>query len=162
MAQTNLGVMMYMSAQNELASYADSNIDGIKLCASGGKKLNGVCTYVLLDTRLPNGNGKTYQIFLKDGATDSDFIRQDYKIKEVMIENKDVHTKTAFNNSLFNAQMHFSQFSPKNEVLIFWGHGGGLKMLDEGKDSEKITINDIHKVLHEWFVAQGDPGPVRR
>ncbi len=158
MSEVTTGLMLYMSAQNELSEAAESNIDAIKSCASGGNKLNNICTYILLDSfaKTDAKTRKTTQYLLPPGATETDFVAKPIVLNGVTYVNKEVTTETAFNNILHLAYEHFAAHSPARKILIFWGHGGGMKMLDEGSKHAQTTIAEFAGVLDEWAMARGE------
>ncbi len=157
MTDANMGVMMYMSAQNNLREFGDQNVTDVIAGTQASTQPGSVCAFILLDSYQPDGKPKTYQILHPPKFGAADFAKQDVVVRGIRIENKDVHTIGAFNNMVSLANSHFEGFHPKQKMLIFWGHGGGLQMLDEGQNEAKINIVEIGVVLKEWAKAEGEP-----
>jgi Clostripain family len=126
-------IMIYMSAQNELSGKARDNIVSIQNCTD----LDDICTYIMLDkVDDPNAPGRdernTVQYLLRPGAGKADFDPKGFSV-----DDKDVSSPLVFEIILRAAREHFKTHStlgpPRQKMLIFWGHGGGMKMLDEQK-----------------------------
>ena len=140
-------VMLYMSAQNDLSGYADDNIDAIKTCVN----LDNMSVYIMLDTFV-NGDvddastRRTFQYHLPPGASACDFQR-----KPLPIDNKNVHSSAVFSRFLDLAELHFSDRETLQKILMLWGHGGGMFMLDEnqknGVDRAKASIAEFSEAL---------------
>lgn len=125
-------MMLYMSAQNDLAAKATQNIKSIESCCN----LNNICTYIMLDTidsADPDNldTRKTFHYRLPPAATDGMFVSK----RQEMPRDKVVTRPDVFNLILESASRHFQSFTtvtpPKQKILVFWGHGGGMVMLDE-------------------------------
>ena len=140
-------VMLYMSAQNDLSSYADDNVEAIKTCAD----LDNMSVYIMLDTFV-NGDvddtrtRRTFNYLLHPGATDDDFER-----RPLIIDNKNVHSSAVFSHFLDLAEYHFSDRETLQKILVLWGHGGGMFMLDEnqkkGSERAKASIAEFSEAL---------------
>ena len=124
-------VMLYMSAQNELSDKATENIHAIEKAV----RLDNICTYIMLDKVTdPDVDGRdarnTLQYFLAPGAAETPFASQGFATKDENVSDPEV-----FEQILGIANEHFQSHSagetPLQKLLIFWGHGGGLVMLDE-------------------------------
>ncbi len=124
-------VLLYMSAQNELSDKAEENISAIKQCVD----LNDICTYIMIDKvteplAAGRSDANTFQYLLAPGASQSDFVPKGFRV-----EDKDVSSPLVFDTILGNAHRHFQESLapdlPRQKLLIFWGHGGGMVMLDE-------------------------------
>jgi Clostripain family len=145
-------VMLYMSAQNDLSNKALENIDAIKASAP----LNGICAYIMMDRikrmdiETPDARN-TLQYRVPPGATPSIFD----KCMDALPSDKDVSNPAVFKRILATATEHFVSFSngipAKQNILVFWGHGGGMVMLDELQDNgvkrARANIKDFADVL---------------
>lgn len=144
-------LMLYMSAQNELAGKARENIDAIKSCVN----LNGICAYIMVDTVADSttarpGKSETFKYLLPPGASENEFVPVSFALRNKIVTSPDV-----FNLVLNEANSHFQTFSdnhnPQQKILIFWGHGGGMVMLDEqqqkGIDRARANMKDFANVL---------------
>lgn len=132
-------VMLYMSAQNELSGFADDNVDAIKTCVN----LDNMSVYIMLDTFVDgNADGarsrRTFQYLLPPGASAAHFQPQD-----LLLDNKEVHSSVVFSHFLGLAEHHFSDRETLQKILILWGHGKGMFMLDENqkKGVERATAS---------------------
>jgi hypothetical protein len=128
-ASTHL--MLYMSAQNELTGKADENIKAIETCLN----LENISTYILLDkVSKPDANARhqrsTSQYKLPPGTNKAQFKSQGFAVAD-----KEVTDPKVFERMLGVARSHFETAEdkpdPMQKILIFWGHGGGMVMLDE-------------------------------
>jgi Clostripain family len=145
-------LMLYMSAQNDLSNKAVENIEAIKSSAP----LYGICAYVLMDLikqlDIEAGDARnTLQYLVPPGATSTMFD----KSRVVLPSDKDVSNPAVFRRILITALKHFANFAdhsgPKQNILVFWGHGGGMVMLDEmqenGVKRARANIKDFADVL---------------
>ena len=140
-------MMLYMSAQNELASKATENIDAIR----SNVALHNLCLYIVEDTyddvdpSDPNAR-VTFRYPLPRGARKKDFHRESFGVMD-----KTIGDPTVFKNFLALAKQHFKQDGTNQKILILWGHGGGMVMLDEEKANGTVqaraSIVDFAEVL---------------
>lgn len=140
-------MMLYMSAQNELASKATENIDAIR----SNVALHNLCLYIVEDTyddvdpSDPNAR-VTFRYPLPRGARKKDFHRESFGGMD-----KTIGDPTVFKNFLALAKQHFKQDGTNQKILILWGHGGGMVMLDEEKANGTVqaraSIVDFAEVL---------------
>jgi len=140
-------MMIYMSAQNELAEKARENIEDIKF----NTNLDRMCLYIVEDTydNTPDQSlaRETFRYELPPAATKDDFKRKPG-------ESEAVSDPGVFNRFLAQANAHFTHFGlsgTKQKILILWGHGGGMVMLDEDKEKgtarARASIADFVEVL---------------
>lgn len=140
-------MMIYMSAQNELAQKARENIEDIKF----NTNLDRMCLYIVEDTyddTLDQSLAReTFRYELPPAATKDDFV-------PIPGESKAVSNPGVFNRFLAQANAHFTHFGQsdtKQKILILWGHGGGMVMLDEDKEKgtarARASIADFVEVL---------------
>ncbi len=141
-------IMLYMSAQNELSAKATENIRSIQSCC----ELDDICTYIMLDTIVsPNPDDlaarKTFHYRLPPGATPRMFQTE----RQEMPRDKAVTRPEIFQLILESALRHFRSVAPlgppRQKILIFWGHGGGMVMLDE---SQRNTVQQSRANLKEF------------
>jgi Clostripain family len=127
-------IMLYMSAQNELSDKAVENIQAIEKSVS----LDDICTYIMLDkikdpAIVGRDAANTLQYKLPPGASTTPFQAEGFGVFD-----KDVTDPKVFKIVLREAQNHFQRFAgatqPRQKLLIFWGHGGGMVMLDEQQE----------------------------
>jgi hypothetical protein len=149
-------VMLYMSAQNDLAQKAQENIGAIY----DSRNLDGLCVYIMLDTIKLDGtdapeNRNTWEYRLPPGATEQDFVRH-----PLPAPNKDVIRPAVFRNFLTRAEDHFANRATRQKILVLWGHGGGMVMLDEeraaGAERARASIAEFATVL-EQKAREGAP-----
>lgn len=151
-------LMLYMSAQNELADKAQENIDAIHACV----ELNGICTYIMIDTvsdpaKVQRNNSNTMKYVLPPGVGENKFIATKFPRDDKIVTNPGV-----FESILDEANGHFQDFSqdvdPQQKILIFWGHGGGMVMLDEqqqkGVERARANMKDFATILVNKTKAQ--------
>jgi hypothetical protein len=140
-------MMLYMSAQNELASKATENIDAIR----SNVALHNLCLYIVEDTYddvdPSDSNARvTFRYPLPRGARKKDFHRESFGDMD-----KTIGDPTVFKNFLALAKQHFKQDGTNQKILILWGHGGGMVMLDEeqanGMVQARASIVDFAEVL---------------
>lgn len=142
-------MMLYMSAQNELAKKAKENIDDIKF----NTDLDHMCLYIVEDTydNTPDDAmaRETLHYELPPAATKHDFV-------PVAGISKVVVNPNVFNLFLGQANAHFARFGQdhtRQKILILWGHGGGMVMLDEDKETgtarARASIADFVEVLEQ-------------
>lgn len=148
-------IMIYMSAQNDLSSFAEENIEAIKSCVN----LDTMSVFITLDTFVNGDIGdastrRTFKYLLPPGATACDFKRQD-----LPIDNRDVHSPEVFSRFLDLATLHFGEGDRRQKILVLWGHGGGMFMLDEerrrGAERARASVAEFADALvrkaHEKF-----------
>jgi hypothetical protein len=145
-------VMLYMSAQNDLSNKALENIEAIR----ASTPLNRICAYIMMDRikdmdiETPDAR-HTLQYLVPPGA--SSIIFDDSM--NVLPSDKDVSNPAVFKRILNTASQHFARYSngirPNQNILVFWGHGGGMVMLDEiqenGLKRARANIKDFADVL---------------
>ncbi len=139
-------MMIYMSAQNELAQKAKENIADIKF----NTILDHMCFYIVEDTyhngRDPSLVRETFRYELPPAATEAHFVPLGGFSKEVS-------SPGVFNRFLAAANAHFGQGETKQKILILWGHGGGMVMLDEDQENgiarARASIAEFAEVLEK-------------
>ncbi len=140
-------LMLYMSAQNELATKATENIAAIK----SNVALHNLCLYIVEDTYgdVDAGDSNvrvTFRYPLPHGARKKDFNRESFADMD-----KTIGDPKVFKNFLTLAKLHFKQDGTNQKILILWGHGGGMVMLDEQKANGTVraraSIADFAEVL---------------
>lgn len=143
-------MMIYMSAQNELATKARENIAAIR----ENTALDQMCLYIVEDTYDdtpdPSTARTTIHYELPPSAVDGHFV------KPPLFPgiNKAVTNPGVFNKFLIRANTHFTSFGQNEtnqKILILWGHGGGMVMLDEDKEKgnsrARASIAEFAEVL---------------
>jgi hypothetical protein len=142
-------MMLYMSAQNELTNKATDNINAIR----SNVVLDNLCLYIVEDTyqdldRDETNVRTTFHYELPRGAVDGDFQRQSFGNMD-----KTVGDPNVFRKFLERAQEHFKKNSTRHKILILWGHGGGMVMLDEEKMNGTVlaraSIAEFAEVLEQ-------------
>ena len=140
-------LMLYMSAQNELASKATENIDAIRANVA----LHNLCLFIVEDTYANVDPGDpsvriTFRYPLPSGARKKDFHRESFANMD-----KTIGDPKVFQNFLTLAKNHFKQDGTNQKILILWGHGGGMVMLDEQQENGTVraraSIADFAEVL---------------
>jgi hypothetical protein len=146
-------VMMYMAAQNELDGEATKNIDSIKAVTP----LINTRAYIVNDTMLgKKGQRETDELRISSLAT-----------KEAGIEllsilggkDKVIEDSNIFNWFLQRARKDFESCQPKVKILILWGHGGGLVMLNEEAVGEGPKTKAVLSAFAEKLEERAKPGP---
>jgi hypothetical protein len=149
-------MMFYMSAQNELAPRAQEDIDEI----SGNRKLENVALYILLDTKAQDPATRkeirTTKIWaLPAGARDTDFATPQ------TTPDVDVADSRVFSRFLGDAEDHFDTLETRQKILVLWGHGGGMVMLDQdpapGQQLSRASIVDFAEKLEVRSRSPQDP-----
>lgn len=144
MSDVATDILLYMSAQNELASYAMENIRAIEECGN----LENISAYVMLDKFTEDQFRETEVFAVAPGTKLADCLPVKWPDKEVT----DPRILTRFLN---RALSHFGTGATKQKILIFWGHGGGVQMLDErGTEIARANIAGFASALE----AQAAPG----
>ena len=143
-------MMIYMSAQNELAPKATENIDAIK----SNVALDNLCLYIVEDTYdnlvVDDPSARTtFHYRLPRGAKETDFNRQSFGNMD-----KTIGDPAVFKRFLERAKEHFHNDGTNQKILVLWGHGGGLVLLDEenanGTIRARASIAEFAEVLeHE-------------
>jgi hypothetical protein len=145
-------VMMYMAAQNELNEEAEKNIDAIKDVTP----LKTTRTYIVKDTMKG-----------KKGLRETDDLRlSSIATKETGIEfesmfngrDKDVSDPNIFGWFLERARIDFGACHPKVKILILWGHGGGLVMLNENAVGDGPKTKAVLSAFAEKLEERAKPG----
>jgi Clostripain family len=93
---------------------------------------------------------RTLKYVLPPGAGERDFVAKGFVFEDKLVSNPKV-----FSSILTEAMTHFKKFSavqaPRQKILIFWGHGGGMVMLDEkqqkGVERARANVQEFAKVL---------------
>jgi hypothetical protein len=135
-------MMMYMSAQNDLSPIAQENIADIM----ASQPLQSIRLYIMDDTL---GDGK------RPRGTDEYHVDPNAKkfSAERLFKDEPVHKSTVFEWFLGRARQDFSRYNPMQKILLFWGHGGGMVMLDEElpgqTKTERTTVVAFIDVLEE-------------
>lgn len=140
-------VFIYMSAQNELSHAAEQNLKDIE----GSTPLKGICLYVLLD-KVKSEYEKTTSIYEVPANATLEQFRRSRKTAAV---DKEVSNPEVFRSRLVAANNHFEDCSARKplgqRILVLWGHGGGLVLLDEqqkkGAEVARARIVDFANVL---------------
>ncbi len=146
-------MMFYMSAQNELSARAEDDIDEIK--AAGD--ISDLALYIMLDTlddttgpgkretrvwQIPGGSAR--------GAIGEPEIRPD----------ADAVDNRVFSRFLGEAETEFRTYTNKQKILVLWGHGGGMVMLDQerapGQVRSQATVVDFAEALERRARAPAD------
>jgi hypothetical protein len=139
-------VMLYMSAQNELSGKSDENLADIVKCVN----LDDMGLFVIQDKiqgsdiRVTN----VYRVPVSATADGFEASKQEYADKD--ITNPDV-----FQRHVGWARDHFNKQSgtaePRQKILILWGHGAGLVMLDQqvgaGVQQTQADVKNFARVL---------------
>ena len=140
-------MMLYMSAQNELTTKATDNINDIR----SNVALHNLCLFIVEDTYenvdLGDPNARiTFRYRLPHGARKKDFNRESFGGMD-----KTIGDPTVFKNFLALAKQHFQLDGTNQKILILWGHGGGMVMLDEqmanGTARARASIAEFAEVL---------------
>jgi hypothetical protein len=147
-------VMLYMAAQNELNEDADRNTAAIMAVTP----LKTTRAYIVKDT-MKGKEGRRETDDLQLSALDTKESGIEFK-SMFNGRDKDVSDPNIFVWFLERARIDFEEnCHPKVKILIFWGHGGGLVMLNEdaavGGSRTKATLSAFAEKLEE----RAKPGP---
>jgi len=123
-------MMLYMSAQNELSRQATENIADI----AANVRLDNLAFYIMNDTFAEARRGgaakRTTEVLrLPPGAA-----KRDFKARQ-LLPDATVTDAAVFDGFLGEAETEFQSFATRQKILVLWGHGGGMVMLDEGEGS---------------------------
>lgn len=146
MSEVATDLLLYMSAQNELAGYAAENLKAINSCGS----LDNISAYIMLDKFKDDQSRVTEDYAVPVGAVlniQNPFVWPD----------KETSSPDVFKRFLIRARTHFGDTATRQKILVFWGHGGGLQMLDEQTKGAKLaraSIAEFAATLEE----QAQPG----
>jgi hypothetical protein len=121
-------LMLYMSAQNELTGYATENINAIASCGA----LDNISTYIMLDSFRNDVIPDTQAYLVPPGGLMSE-------AKNTVWSDKVATSTDVLNRFLERARIHFGDGATCQKIMIFWGHGGGLQMLDEQKKGTQLA-----------------------
>jgi hypothetical protein len=139
-------MMIYMSAQNDLADYADINLGQI----AKEQPLNNVLLYVMKDTK-----DGTYT-FEPDGPT----LVTDLKKADERLSPQQITDSRIFKRFLDDAATSLDDVDARQRIMIFWGHGGGIYFLDEntekGRAAAEASIPAFADVLEAKAKSQKD------
>jgi hypothetical protein len=113
----NSAMMLYMSAQNNLAAFADVNIQQIK----SNEPLEKLLLYIMKDTK---DGTLTYRP--EDGSFTTNL---DHPTEE--FPTKNVTDPAVFERFLGRAAEQLPAVNTQQKLLVLWGHGGGIYFLDE-------------------------------
>lgn len=139
MSEVATNLLLYMSAQNELAGYAEQNIQAIRECGD----LDNISAYVMLDKFTADQLRETdaYAVAPSTKLADCQVIKWQDKVVT------DPEVLTRF---LARALIHFGIGATQQKILIFWGHGGGIQLLDErGAEVARANIAAFASALEE-------------
>ncbi len=147
MSDVATDLLLYMSAQNELGGYATDNLEAIKRCGN----LDNVSAYIMLDKFNNDQSRVTVDYAVPVGAA--------LNIQNPFVWNdKETSSPDVFLRFLIRARTHFGGTPTRQKILVFWGHGGGLQMLEEqtrGAKFARASIAEFASILEE----QTKPGP---
>ncbi len=132
MSEVATNLMLYMSAQNELAGYATQNLKAIASCGN----LDNISTYIMLDS-FENENTR---ITLDYAVAAGNSLKIDAPFRW---NDKETSSPDVFKRFLVRAHDHFGNGTTHQKILVFWGHGGGLQLLDEQTNAAKLTRANI-------------------
>jgi hypothetical protein len=149
-------MMMYMSAQNELSARADENIDDIK----ANEPLDNLQIYIINDTII-SGPARaatkrvTREIDLPPGAFAAN------SKNKPLLGNERVTNADVFQAFLGRAENDFQPLKTRQKILVLWGHGRGLVLLDElqedGTTRKVATIPEFTDALEKRAMSKTDP-----
>ncbi|MFT3670707.1 clostripain-related cysteine peptidase [Aestuariivirga sp.] len=147
MTTPETNIFLYMSAQNELSDAAERNVGEI----ARSVPLTGLCLYILLD-KTKSEYEKTTMIYEVPPDASAKQFAASVKLAPI---DKEVSSPDVFRNRLKAANAHFEKYTagkPMGQrILVLWGHGGGLVLLDEYQarsvEIARGRLADFAKVL---------------
>src|SRR5439155_13931329 len=113
-------MMLYMSAQNDLAGYADENLGEI----ASKQPLKDVLLYVMKDTK-----SGTYTFEPSGPALATNLKRPTDTFPPKIITDPKI-----FAGFLDDASDSLDDVAARQRILVLWGHGGGIYFLDENTE----------------------------
>ena len=151
--KTNLStaMMFYMSAQNELSGRADDDINEIR--AAGD--ISDLALYIMLDTFDAGTDKRETKVWQIPGGSARGAIG-DAEIRPDV----DAVDNRVFSRFLGEAETEFRTYINKQKILVLWGHGGGMVMLDQerapGVMRSQASVVDFAEALEHRARAATD------